>query len=111
MKIVCLLAVAASLLSAQVGSVETGVVKSEGQPIPGATVRATQGAVVLQTLTDATGRYRIEKIAPGVWTIEIQMFGFDPMKKDVTVPETGSGTADFARSRDKIHCWGNAAMF
>ncbi len=95
MKIVCLLAASAILLCAQTGSVETGVVKSEGQPIPGATVRATQGAVVLQTLTDATGRYRLERLAPGVWSMDIQMFGFDPMKKDVTVPETGSGTADF----------------
>ncbi len=95
MKIVLLMAVAASLLSAQTGSVETGVVKSDGQPIPGATVRATQGAVVVQTLTDATGRYRLERLAPGGWTIDIQMFGFDPMKKEVSVPETGAGTADF----------------
>ncbi|MEO8027678.1 MAG: carboxypeptidase regulatory-like domain-containing protein, partial [Bryobacteraceae bacterium] len=95
MKIVCLWAALAAMLCAQTGSVETGVVKSDGQPIPGATVRATQGAVVLQTLTDATGRYRLERLAGGTWTIDVQMFGFNPIKKEVTVPETGSGTADF----------------
>ena len=40
---------------------QTGVVKSEGQPLPGATVRATQGDRVLTTLTDANGEFKLVK--------------------------------------------------
>ncbi len=64
---------------------QTGVVKSEGQPVPGATVRATQGDRVLSTLTDASGEFKLANLTPGMWTIDVAMFGFAPQRRDVQV--------------------------
>src|SRR5579863_9319797 len=64
---------------------QSGTVKSDGQPIPGATVRATQGDRVLTTLTDANGAFTIDKMGPGMWTIDVSMFGFDTARKDIQI--------------------------
>jgi hypothetical protein len=64
---------------------QTGVVKSEGQPIPGATVKATQGERVLLTLTDDTGTFHFDGMTPGAWIIEVDMFGFDHARREVQV--------------------------
>src|SRR5258707_11635358 len=64
---------------------QSGTVKSDGQPIPGATVRATQGERVLTTLTDANGAFTIDKMAPGAWTIDVSMFGFDAARKEIQI--------------------------
>lgn len=55
---------------------DTGVIKSGGQPIPGATVIAKQGDHKITTTTDENGGYEITGLAPGPYTIEISMFGF-----------------------------------
>src|SRR6185369_8478674 len=64
---------------------QTGVVKSEGQPLPGATVRATQGERGLSTLTDANGEFRLANLTPGTWTIDVAMFGFAPQRREVQI--------------------------
>ncbi len=64
---------------------QTGVVKSEGQPLPGATVRATQGERVLSTLTDANGEFKLANLTPGMWTIDVAMFGFAPQRREVQI--------------------------
>jgi len=64
---------------------QTGVVKSEGQPLPGATVRATQGERVLSTLTDANGEFKLANLTPGTWTIDVAMFGFAPQRREVQI--------------------------
>jgi len=64
---------------------QTGVVKSEGQPIPGAAVKATQGERVLLTLTDDTGAFRFDGMTPGGWIVEVDMFGFDHARKEVQI--------------------------
>ena len=64
---------------------QSGTVKSDGQPIPGATVRATQGDRVLTTLTDASGAFTIDKMGPGMWTIDVSMFGFDTARRDIQI--------------------------
>ncbi len=73
---------AAAALQAQ-----SGVVKSGNQPIPGATVTATQGATKTAVVTDQGGRYTLPPLAAGEWTVEVTMFGFAPAKKQVTDPE------------------------
>src|ERR1700681_2324402 len=69
-----------SLLLAQ-----SGTVKSAGQPLPGATVRATQGDRVLTTLTDAAGDFKLANMTAGTWTIDVGMFGFAPQKREVQI--------------------------
>lgn len=62
---------------------QSGFVKSAGQPIPGATVTATQGARSVSVVTDADGHYAFPLLNPGSWTVTVDMFGFDPLKTEV----------------------------
>ncbi|MGH9664690.1 MAG: TonB-dependent receptor domain-containing protein [Bryobacteraceae bacterium] len=64
---------------------QTGEVRSEGQPIPGATVTAQQGDKKLVTTTDENGRYSLEGLTPGAWTLQVEMFGFAPAKREMQV--------------------------
>ena len=64
---------------------QTGTVKSEGQPLPGATVRATQGDRVLTTLTDGNGEFKLDKMTPGAWTMDVAMFGFAAGHREVQI--------------------------
>ena len=75
---------------------QSGTVKSEGQPIPGATVRATQvlrqdigslrrdgqGDRALITVTDANGTFTLDKMTPGTWTVDVNMFGFEASQRE-----------------------------
>jgi hypothetical protein len=62
---------------------QSGFVRSAGQPIPGATVTATQGPNTVSTVTDTDGHYAFALLDPGQWSVSIDMFGFEPLKKDV----------------------------
>src|SRR5579872_2314029 len=77
---IALFAASFSLVLAQ-----SGTVKSAGQPLPGATVRATQGDRVLTTLTDTAGEFKIANMTPGAWTIDVTMFGFAPQQREVQI--------------------------
>jgi trimeric autotransporter adhesin len=74
---------------------QSGVVKAENQPIPGATVKATQGDKALSTLTDDAGAYHIDGMAPGAWIMTVEMFGFTTSRKEVTIGATPT-KVDFA---------------
>lgn len=67
---------------------QSGVVRSAGQPIPGATVTAVQGNNRNTTVTDQNGHFGFPSLGPGTWTLEVSMFGFAPAKKDFV----GAGT-------------------
>jgi len=62
-----------------------GEVKFGGLPIPGATITATQGDKKLVTISDSQGMYSFPDLPDGVWTFEIEMLCFVPVKQDVTV--------------------------
>lgn len=62
---------------------QSGFVKSGDQPIPGATVTASQGARTFSTVTDPDGHYGFEPLGPGAWTVTVEMFGFETLKKDI----------------------------
>jgi len=64
---------------------QAGTVKAGGQPIPGASVRATQGDRSLVTLTDDNGAFRFDGMSPGAWIVEADMFGFDHLRREVQV--------------------------
>ncbi len=68
-----------------------GVVKSAGQPVPGATVTAINGDKKISTTTDENGVYAFPNLDDGVWTIQIDMLGFAKATKEVGVaPEAPS---------------------
>ena len=64
---------------------QDGVVRSGGQPIPGATVTATAETQKFSSLSDEDGHYHFKVLPSGTWTIEIESFGFVSQKKQVTI--------------------------
>ncbi len=79
-KMLAVLGVSLPLAMAQSGTVVSG-----GQPIPGVIIRATMGERALTTATDENGAFQFTGMLPGTWSIEADMFGFDPIKRDVTI--------------------------
>jgi len=62
----------------------TGSVRAADQWVPGATVTASQGAAKVVAYTGDSGRYTLD-LAPGVWTIQVDMFGFGTVQDQVTI--------------------------
>jgi len=67
---------------------QSGVVKSANQPIPGATIMVTQGNQKFVTTTDSAGHYVLPHLAEGIWAVTVEMFGFEPAKKQVDYAKT-----------------------
>jgi hypothetical protein len=80
-RLVFLLSIAVQFLGA---AQHSGSVRAADQFIPGATVTARQGGARIVTYTDDNGRYALE-LTPGVWEIDVQMFGFVSQNGQVTV--------------------------
>ena len=53
------------------------VLDQSGKAIQGATVKATQGDRILMTLTDDSGAFHFDRMTPGSWIVEVDMFGFE----------------------------------
>src|SRR5580698_10499580 len=76
-------------------SEQHGVVKSNGAPVPGATVTATQGDKKLVTTTDDNGAYSFADLPDGIWTISVEMLGFTKLSREVGIaPDAPSPTWD-----------------
>jgi hypothetical protein len=72
------------LLGRVVAAEHSGQVMFRGLPVPGATVTATQDDTKFVAVTDARGTYSFD-LPDGTWTVEVEMLGFAPAKKDVAV--------------------------
>ncbi len=82
----CVFVIAAILVVAGLSaSPHQGVVKSNRQPVPGATVTATQGDKKFITTTDDNGAYSFADLDDGVWTLQVEMLGFDGVKREIKV--------------------------
>lgn len=79
----------ASFLAA---SEHKGVVRFGEVPVPGASVLAKQGDKAVQAMTDSEGRYTLLDVADGMWTIEVELSGFETQKRDVDVATDASVT-------------------
>lgn len=66
------------------GTRQNGSVRAADQFLPGATVTAVQGETKITTFTDEAGRYTLD-LAPGVWDVQVQVFGFPPVHEQITV--------------------------
>jgi hypothetical protein len=73
------------LLCTLVAAEYHGQVTFGGLPVPGATVTATQGDKKFTAITDPRGAYSFPDLADGVWTIQVEMQAFSPIKQEVTV--------------------------
>jgi hypothetical protein len=88
-KLIALMVCVAGCVAAQ-----SGFVRSGGQAIPGASVTLVQNGQTLTTVTDRDGHYGFYSVAPGSWSVTIEMFGFDALKKDVDF-STSTGPVNF----------------
>src|ERR1700744_2603816 len=70
------------------GATESGVVRSGGQPIPGATVTAICGADKITTVTDDAGRFMMGGLPATPCNFSISMFGFEPAQREFTASDT-----------------------
>ena len=62
-----------------------GVVKFGGLPLPGATVTISQGDKHFAAITDQQGAYSFPDLPDGVWTIQVEMLCFAPVKQEIGV--------------------------
>src|SRR5262245_59785483 len=69
-----------------------------GAVLPGATVEAASPALtekVRTAVTDGSGRYRIESLPPGSYTVTFSLTAFAPLtRQEVSVSGSGVITAD-----------------
>ena len=72
----------------------SGTVRAADQFLPGATVTARLGGAKVVGYTDEEGRFSLD-LAPGVWDIEVSIFGFTPVHGKLDI-------ADRAESRDWV---------
>jgi outer membrane receptor protein involved in Fe transport len=85
-------------VAAQTGRV-TGTVKDAlGRPLSGAQVRleASDGKVVGQATADEQGAFSFSNVGPGSYVVVGEKEGFETATSVVTVPDTGSASADLA---------------
>ena len=79
-------AVLACLVIATLAASEhRGIVRFGGLPVPGAAVTLTQGDKKLSAVTDDQGIYVFPDVADGIWSIQIEMLCFEPIKNEVGI--------------------------
>ena len=64
----------------------TGHIRFAGAAVPGATVTAMHDDHRLTTTSDADGAFRLTALDDGVWTIRVDLRGFVPMNREITIP-------------------------
>jgi hypothetical protein len=63
---------------------QSGTVRAADQFIPGAAVTATLGDTKVTVFTNEAGRYAMD-LSPGIWEIQVQMFGFKPVREAISI--------------------------
>ena len=76
------------------GQIQTGtllgtILGPDGQPMPGVTVTLTGGGAPQTTTTDEQGKFRFPSLPPGTYTVEAQLEGFAPSKREGLVVNVG----------------------
>jgi outer membrane receptor protein involved in Fe transport len=67
------------------GGEHSGQVTFGGLPVPGATITASSGEKKLVTATDEQGTFQLADATEGVWTLHVEMLGFEGLTREVTV--------------------------
>jgi hypothetical protein len=71
--------------------VQTGAVRSGGQPIPGASVAVQCGTDKISTVTDDAGRFELGGLPSTPCKYTILIFGFEPAEKEAAASATPLG--------------------
>lgn len=72
-------------ISTSLASEYSGQVVFSGLPVPGATVTATHEEKKTVSVTDAQGTYTFADLPDGSWTIRVEMTGFAPLSRQVSI--------------------------
>src|SRR5438270_11444872 len=80
----------AFMLSPLIAAQQSGTVRSGDLAIPGATLTATLGDKKVVTTADDSGQYVFNDLLAGAWTIQVEMFGFTAVRREVTVTDQPS---------------------
>ena len=75
------------------GSLQGLVTSTEGESLPGATVRL--GGTQIGAATDSDGRYRITGIPSGTYEVNVRFVGFEPLTSTITIESGANLTRDF----------------
>jgi trimeric autotransporter adhesin len=67
---------------AAAAEIQSGIVRSGGQPIPGASVTAECGSDRITTVTDQDGRFQIGGLPATPCGFSIAIFGFEPARRE-----------------------------
>src|SRR5205814_7722268 len=67
------------------GGEHSGQVVFGELPLPGAIVTASAGDKTLVTATDEQGIFKLPDATAGVWTLRVEMLGFEPTTREMTV--------------------------
>ena len=84
------------------------VTDSSGAPMAGVTVEASSPALIEKiraTVTDGTGRSRIENLRPGTYSVTFTFKGWRPHQEN-GIELAGSFTATVAVQRSEARCQG-----
>ena len=97
--VIAIFAVGASTLSAaqQTAAISGLVSDQTGASVAGAKVELVSGLVVIRSgVTDSEGRYRLEGLQPGLYTVRVMAPGFQSIERRLTVAASGpAAVADF----------------
>lgn len=74
----------------------TGHVTFGKLPVPGATITASAAGRELVTTSEADGSYRFPELPEGIWTIRVEMAGFAPVDRELTIPAPDSVVFELA---------------
>ncbi len=77
------------------GALIEGIVFTDGNPLPGATVTlANRTLVVATAVSDANGHYAFANVAPGDYLVGFQLSGMSPGSRRIKVAAIGSHRVD-----------------
>jgi Carboxypeptidase regulatory-like domain/TonB dependent receptor-like, beta-barrel/TonB-dependent Receptor Plug Domain len=63
------------------GSLGAIVTDAQGSPVPGATVTITSAGVAKHLVTDSNGRFFAPFLAPGLYSVKVELSGFSPIEQ------------------------------
>src|SRR5438105_408481 len=84
-------AVVASVQDVLAAPEHFGQVTFRSLPVPGATVTASSGDTQVITTTDQQGFFKLPDVANGIWTIRIEMLGFETAERRVVIASRLAG--------------------
>jgi len=77
------------------GETQSGIVRSGGQPIPGASVTAICGTDKITTVSDDAGRFELGGLPSTPCSFSISMFGFEPAQREAVASSSASSALTF----------------